>query len=103
MNVRTIDGALDAVGKLRGVRFDWKKDGKPSLGVIAQEVEKIYPELVSTAPDGMKAVDYGKLAGVLIESTKALRAENASFRAENAALKARLDRIEARLDRQAAR
>jgi hypothetical protein len=95
-NVRTIDGALDAVERLRGVRFEWKKDGKQSLGVIAQEVEQVYPELVSTAPDGMKAVDYGKLAGVLIESTKALRAENA-------ALRARLDRIEARLDRRAAR
>jgi hypothetical protein len=95
-NVRAIEHALDAVERLRGVRFDWKKDGKPSIGVIAQDVEKVYPELVSTAPDGMKSVDYGKLAGVFIEATKALRARNA-------ALESRLDRLEAKLARQAAR
>jgi hypothetical protein len=47
---------------------------------------------VSTGTDGIKSVDYAKLAGVLIEATKELHAENA-------ALKARLDRLESRLDR----
>ena len=62
--------------------------------MIAQEVEGVFPELVSTAPDGLKAVDYAKLTAVLIESTKELRAENA-------ALRARLDFIEASLQRRA--
>jgi hypothetical protein len=102
-NVRAIAHALDDVERLRGVRFDWKKDGKPSIGVIAQEVEKVYPELVSTATDGIKSVDYSKLAAVLIESTRELHAQNRTLQAENATLKARLDRIEARLNQRAAR
>jgi hypothetical protein len=106
-NVRTIGDALDSVGKLRGVRFDWKKDGQHSIGVIAQEVEKIYPELVTTLPDGMKAVDYGKLAGVLIEAVKTLgqtstaqaarldvlATENKTLAEKNATLATRLDRV----------
>jgi hypothetical protein len=95
-DVRPIANALDEVAQLRGVRFKWKKDGKPSVGVIAQEVEKSFPELVFTGDDGMKAVDYGKLTAVLIESTKELRAENE-------ALKARLDRIEALVQKRATR
>jgi hypothetical protein len=102
-NVRPIEHALDDIERLRGVRFTWKKDGKRSVGVIAQDVEKVYPELVVTAPDGIKSVDYGKLAGVLIESTKELRAENVGLRAQNEALAARLEKIEARLDKRAAR
>jgi hypothetical protein len=95
-NVRTVEHALDQVVRLRGVTFTWKKDGQRSIGVIAQEVERVLPELVSTAPDGEKAVDYGKVAGVLIEATKELRTENET-------LKARLERIEAHLDRRAMR
>jgi hypothetical protein len=95
-NVRTIDHALDEIVKLRGVRFDWKKDGKRSVGFIAQEVEQVFPEFVSTGSDGMKGVDYAKFASVLVQATKELRAENQ-------ALRARLDQIEARLARRAAR
>ena len=47
-NVNTINDALGIVGKLRGVSFDWKESGKRSIGVIAQEVEKVLPELVLT-------------------------------------------------------
>jgi hypothetical protein len=89
-NVRTIDHALDDVGRLHGVRFDWKANGKPSVGVIAQEVEQVCPELVSTATDGLKSVDYMKLTAVLIESTKELRKENAT-------LAARVEKLESRV------
>jgi hypothetical protein len=95
-NIRPIEHALDDVERLRGVRFTWKKDGKPSVGVIAQDVQRVYPELVSTGADGYMGVDYPKLVGTLIESTKELRAENR-------ALRERLERIEARLDKRAAR
>lgn len=87
-NVRTLDRALEDVQRLRGVRFDWKADGKASVGVIAQEIEAVYPEMVSTTTTGMKAVDYPKLTAVLIESTKELKRDND-------ALRARLDRLEA--------
>jgi hypothetical protein len=108
-DVHALENALAAVAELRGVRFKWKKGGKPSVGVIAQELEKVYPELVSTAPDGTKSVDYGNLSGVLIEAIKELGTKNAALAAkldnvtsENTALTARLQRLENAVDRLAA-
>jgi hypothetical protein len=66
-NIRTIDNALDKVKHLRGVYFD--KDGKAGLGVIAQEVEKVIPEVVLQG-DEYKSVAYGNIVGVLIEAIK---------------------------------
>ena len=81
-NVNTINDALSIVGKLRGVSFDWKESGKRSIGVIAQEVEKVLPELVLTSqvldPTGeseVKSVDYGKIVSVLINAINELKAE----------------------------
>ena len=60
---------------MRGVSFT--RDGRPSSGVIAQEVEKIAPELVMTAEDemGTKSVAYGNLVGYLIETVKDQQAQ----------------------------
>ena len=74
-NVKTIDNALDKVLKLRGTEYDRiDKDNKHEIGVIAQEVEKIIPELVNTSedPDGgeTKTVSYGNMVAVLIEAIK---------------------------------
>lgn len=70
-DIVTIDNALDKISQLRGVYFS--KDGRASTGVIAQEVEKILPEVVN---DGeYKSVAYGNMVGLLIESIKALKAE----------------------------
>ena len=82
-NVKTIDSALDKVMKLRGVEFDWnqgKRKGTHDLGLIAQEVEEVLPELVreKTLCTGeyednekeFKTVDYDKIVGVLIEAIK---------------------------------
>ena len=70
-NVRTIDNALDKVSNMRGVYFD--KDGAASTGVIAQEVEKVLPEVVF---DGeYKSVAYGNIVGILIEAIKELKNE----------------------------
>ena len=49
-NIRTYENALDTVNKLRGVRFDWKDSGKPSVGLIAEEVEKVVPDEGKGAP-----------------------------------------------------
>lgn len=69
-NVTTVSDALTTTKELRGVRFEWKKDGKPSYGVIAQELEQILPELVSdTNP---KTVNYNGIIGILIEAVKEL-------------------------------
>jgi hypothetical protein len=72
-NIKTIENALDITEKLRGVSFDWKETGKSSYGVIAQELEKILPELVSNGD--VKSVNYNGIIGVLIESIKELKAE----------------------------
>jgi hypothetical protein len=69
-NIRPIENALDITKQLEGVRFDWKENGKPSLGVIAQDLEKVLPELVITGDDGVKRVSYGNIVGVLIEAIK---------------------------------
>jgi len=86
-NVVTIGNSLDLVSQLRGVRFDWNigsKKGKHDIGVIAQEVEQVIPEIVSekklpllTGNDETiyKVVDYEKLTAVLIESIKELKQE----------------------------
>jgi len=64
---------LDAILKLNGVRFNWIKDGTSDIGLIAQEVEEVFPELVDTnRVTGYKAVKYGNLVSPLIESTKEL-------------------------------
>ena len=68
-NIRPIENAIDITKKLEGVRFDWKDTNSPSIGVIAQEVEKVLPELVVNT-DGVKSVSYGNIVGLLIEAIK---------------------------------
>ena len=74
-DIKTIESGLDKVSKMRGVTF--KRDGKLNSGVIAQELEKIAPELVKTADDemGTKSVAYGNMVGYLIEAVKELKVE----------------------------
>ena len=67
-NVVVIDNPLDKVVQLRGVNFDWKEDNRPSMGVIAQEVEEILPQLVHGHET--KTVNYNGLIGLLIECVK---------------------------------
>jgi len=81
-DIHTINDALSICGKLRGVSYKWIADGKPSIGVIAQEVEEVLPEVVLTQqvldPTGereVKSVDYGKIVGVLINAINELKAE----------------------------
>ena len=74
-NVKTIDSALDKVTKLRGVEYNKIGEDSKSIGVIAQEVEKVVPEVVETDEKGMKAVAYGNISGLLIEAIKELKLE----------------------------
>ena len=70
-NVQPIDNALGIVDQINGVSFTWKESGLPSLGVIAQDIEKVLPELVGT--DGKnKTVNYNGIIAVLIEAVKEL-------------------------------
>ena len=83
-DIHTINDALGICGKLRGVSYKWIRDGKSSIGVIAQEVEEVIPEVVLTSHDvdpstgeveEIKSVDYGKIVGVLINAINELKAE----------------------------
>tara|TARA_S200002703_G_scaffold85169_1_gene73555 strand:+ start:407 stop:1642 length:1236 start_codon:yes stop_codon:yes gene_type:complete len=71
-NIETIDSALDKVTNMRGVTFD--RDGRRGTGVIAQEMQKVMPEVVHDEGEYM-SVAYGNLVGVLIEAVKELKAE----------------------------
>lgn len=74
-NIETIVGSIDILKDINGVKFVWKDLGTPSVGVIAQEVEQVLPELVSERSDnGTKSVNYNGLVGVLIEAVKELSA-----------------------------
>ena len=79
-NVNTITNALNKVTQMRGVYYHWDREKFPekgfsknrTIGVIAQEIEKVLPEVVTTdaTKEGYKAVNYAKLSAVLIEAIK---------------------------------
>ena len=86
-NIVEIDNALEKVKQIRGVRYDWtdehiKSKGGPDnyfmrktdVGVIAQEIEAVLPEIVAERDDGIKAVRYERLTALLIEAVKELSA-----------------------------
>ena len=74
-NVETLTGSLDAVKAMRGVSFDWLDSGNSEIGVIAQEVEAVIPDVVSTNDQGIKSVKYGNIVAVLIEAIKEQQAQ----------------------------
>lgn len=71
-DILTITNALDKVKALRGVYFTRNGETQRSVGVIAQEVEEVVPEVVHTGADDMKSVSYGNMVGLLIEAVKEL-------------------------------
>ena len=93
-DVRPVGGALAGVMALRGVRYTFRRGQYPALnlpageqiGVLAQEVERVYPELVTTDPQGFKAVNYAQLTPVLLEAIKEQQAQLATLKAQNTAL-----------------
>jgi hypothetical protein len=82
-NIETISNAMSIVESMSGVRFDWNEIAREmypertnrDLGVIAQEVENVLPEIVTTRENGYKAVKYEKIVPVLIQAIKELKAE----------------------------
>jgi hypothetical protein len=89
-NIKTAAG-LAIVEKLTGVTFNWKKDGKASAGVIAQDTEAVFPAAVVTDNQGMKLVSYDALIAPLIEAVKELKAENDNQVSEIKALATQFD------------
>ncbi len=77
-NITPLNGALSNVLKMQGVSYDWKLNEFPEkhfskdkqVGFIAQDMEKIYPQVVMNDADGFKSIDYSKLTPILVESIK---------------------------------
>lgn len=68
-NIKVVIDPIEKISKINGVEFSWKSSKAQSIGVIAQELEEIFPELV-TQNDSHKTVNYNGLIGVLIEAVK---------------------------------
>jgi hypothetical protein len=69
-NIKTIDNAVEKVKALRGVEYNKIDNPEKSIGVIAQEIEEVIPEVVKEDDQGMKSVAYGNITAVLIEAIK---------------------------------
>jgi len=118
-NINPLSGALKKVLKLQAVTYDWKTDMELSeiksksktdkkglvnrfnfptgtqIGIIAQDVEKIFPELVKTDGDGLKSVDYIKIVPVLIEAIKEQQQQIEELKAKNKEIDILKSQIEA--------
>lgn len=68
--IETIEEPLALLSALRGVKFKWTQDDRADMGMIAQEVEMVLPELVDTDETGNKAVAYSHMTGLLVEAVK---------------------------------
>ncbi|MDD5675059.1 MAG: tail fiber domain-containing protein, partial [Chitinivibrionales bacterium] len=83
-SITPIDSSLTKISKLQGVYYDWDRAKWPKknfpegkqVGLIAQDVEKVIPEVVNTDKEGYKSLSYDKLTAVLIEAVKELKAQN---------------------------
>lgn len=70
-NIVPVSHSLDKITSLTGYTFDWIRDGTPDIGIIAQEVERVFPDIVHTdTKTGMKSVKYGNLVAPIIEAIK---------------------------------
>ena len=79
-DVKTIQNALDKVMSMRGVTYTRLDNNKDGTGVIAQEIQKILPEVVIDNENGLLSVAYGNIVGVLIEAIKELTTEIAALK-----------------------
>jgi len=109
-NIKRLTASLNKVAMLEGVSFDWKTEAyadrglsdDKQIGLIAQEVEKVMPELVRTGSDGYKSVSYSKLTALLVEAVKELESQNNTaieqLKSENEALKAQIEKQQEMLE-----
>jgi hypothetical protein len=87
-DIEEIPNALDKIDGLHGYYYNWKTgdDKTRQAGLLAQEVEKVLPEIVSTDAEGYKSVEYGKMNALLLQAIKELKDQNQQLRAEVKAL-----------------
>jgi hypothetical protein len=107
-NVRAIDHAMDKVRQLRGVYFDWKESGRHDVGLVAEEVGRVMPEVVDYEANGIDAssLAYDRLVALLVEALKGQEARIAELEqalAQRDRLKQRVDALERLVQQQAIR
>jgi hypothetical protein len=91
-SVQSLKGALEKLLRLRGVSFEWKKPEEQGnltgtqMGLVAQEVEEVFPEWISTDPDGYRILTIRGFEALAVEAFKQLKAENEELRARIEAL-----------------
>ena len=99
-NIDPLENVLEEILKLNGYRYHWKSDSlnaKQEIGVIAQEIEQIFPELVRERSDGYKGVNYNGLVPLLLEAIKEQQKTIQQLAEENSAIKSDLEMIKAAL------
>lgn len=72
-NIEVINDPFSILDNISGYKFNFIDTGMPSVGVLAQQVEQVLPELVATNPNGDKTVSYNGIIGVLVEAVKELK------------------------------
>jgi predicted methyltransferase len=95
--------ALDRVSRLRPVSFSWRAAEFPTqgfgnqreIGLVAQEVEAVFPALVATSPEGWKTVDYSALPILAVQAIKELTEKNDALEQEVAAIRIALTELTA--------
>ena len=101
-NIQPLQKALDKITRLQGVSFDWKADqgGKADIGFIAEEVEKVVPELVSwdEKHELVHGVKYANVVAVAVEGIKEQQKQIESLQKENASLREDLDSFRSEFD-----
>lgn len=80
-NIERIENALEKVGQISGYTYNTIYDEDRHAGVIAQEIDKVLPEIVNKGNDGLMGVEYGNISALLIEAIKDLKKDNESLRA----------------------
>jgi hypothetical protein len=95
-DIVSIDHALEKLDRIGGYYYHWKsgEDKSRQAGLLAQEVEKVLPEIVSTDPEGYKSVDYGKMNALLVQAVKEQHQIIGNLVNELKALKKQIENVE---------
>jgi hypothetical protein len=90
-NIRPLVGALQKVEKLQGVSYEMKNGSAREIGVVAEDVERVVPEVVSRNAETreIEGLDYARLTALLIEAVKAQQVEIEQLKSEVLDLKSR--------------
>jgi hypothetical protein len=80
-DIEDVENALERIDALRAVNYKWRRDGGQDLGLIAQEVREVFPELVAADQNGMLSVKYGNLVAPLIAAVQQLKQQNEELKA----------------------